>query len=406
MFAKPKDAPAIAKGERCPLMAFVGDEVTRASMLRALCESGLSQAEVFLATAAEAAETLVGIATPRLVVVDLSGVADPLSEIDTLAEVCDAGTRVIALGDVNDIALYRRLTALGVEDYVPKPVSAETMDAIVARASAPATREHADGGKGAGKLIAVIGARGGVGASTIAVNLASMLAHRHRLATALVDLDLFFGTIALALDVEPGRGFREALEAPSRIDGLFIERAMVRASEKLSILGAEEALENNFSFDPAALDLLIEQLRGGFECVVVDLPRFAFRSQARVLKAPSAAVVVSDASLAGLRDTLRLTGFIGEAAPDAEMRVVVNRVGAARHGELGVRDFAAGGLAVDLCVPADGKAMAASLGAGRALDAAAPNSRATAAIEALARDLAGAAGAVRTPLWRRLTGRH
>ena len=391
--------------QRVPFMAFVGDEVTRASLLRAACDHDLARAEVFQGGLAEAREVLSRIPTPRLVVVDLSGCGDPLAEVVALSEVCDPGTRVVALGILNDVNLYRDLTARGVEDYVLKPVSAEMSDSIVSRCKEePATT---DGDGAPGKLIAVIGARGGAGASTAAINIAWMMAHEQGLRTALVDLDLYFGSIALALDVEPGRGFREALENPNRIDGLFIERAMVQQSDTFFVLGAEEALDKEFSFDPAALDLLIEKLRHGFERVVVDLPRFAARSQAHILTAPAAAVVVSDPTLAGMRDTLRLVSFLGEAAPDAELRVVLNKVGERKHGELGKDDFEAGGeVRVEHRIPVDVKAMAACTSAGKTLAEVAPRSRATAALRALSRQLSEAGeGAAKLSLWRRLVAR-
>ena len=388
--------------ERAPFMAFVGDEVTRASLLRAACEHGFARAEVFQGGLAEAREVLALIPTPHLLVVDLSGCADPLAEVGALFQVCDPGTRLVALGILNDVTLYRELTALGVEDYVLKPISAEASDAIVARGMEEPAATDSDGAPG--KLIAVIGARGGAGASTAAVNIAWIMAHEQGLRTALVDLDLYFGSIALALDVEPGRGFREALENPSRIDSLFIERAMVRQSETLFVLGAEEALDKGFSFDPAALDLLIEKLRHGFDRVVVDLPRFAARSQAHILSAPAAAVVVTDPTLAGMRDTLRLTAFLRHAAPDAEVRVVLNKVGARQHGELDKNDFeAGGGVRVDHRIPADPKTMVACAGAGKALAEAAPRSRAAAALRALSRQLSEAGESVpKAGLWRRL----
>ena len=147
----------------------------------------------------------------------------------SLAEVCDEGTQVIALGDINDVELYRSLIGHGVHDYLVKPVSAETVAAALTRAERGPNGEPAPK---IGRLIAVIGARGGVGATTVATNLAWTLAHDHDMRVALVDLDLFFGTCGLALDLELGRGFREALENPARVDSLFIERAMVQGGRE------------------------------------------------------------------------------------------------------------------------------------------------------------------------------
>src|SRR5205809_6693557 len=91
-------------------------------------------------------------------------------------------------------------------------------------------------------MAAVIGVRGGVGASTIATSLAWLLGEKARRTTALLDLDVHFGTGALALDLEPGRGLTDAVESASRVDGLFLERGMVRAHERPAGLPAEAPL--------------------------------------------------------------------------------------------------------------------------------------------------------------------
>ena len=207
--------------------------------------------------------------TPKQLVVDISGSTDPLAAIDSLAEVCDEGTQVIALGDINDVELYRSLVRHGVQDYLVKPVSAETVAAALSRAERGPSGEAAPK---VGRLIAVIGARGGVGATTVATNLAWTLANDHGMRVALVDLDLFFGTCGLSLNLELGRGFREALENPARVDSLFIERAMVREGENLFVLSTEEALDGAFSFDPVGADLLDRTLASRFPVRCLRLP--------------------------------------------------------------------------------------------------------------------------------------
>ncbi|MBL6933238.1 MAG: P-loop NTPase, partial [Rhodospirillales bacterium] len=215
---------------RAAFLAVVTDEVTRAVMVRVAAENGWSENQVLEGSAAEAVDALNNIPTPEKLVIDLSGSADPIADIDALAQVCQPDTRVIALGDINDVNLFRHLMDMGVQDYLLKPVSAEDLNEAVSRVDDVET-QGTDDDERQGRLIAVIGARGGVGASTVAANIAWMMAHQQGQRVALIDLDLYFGSIALALDMEPGRGFREALENPSRIDGLFVERAMVRESE-------------------------------------------------------------------------------------------------------------------------------------------------------------------------------
>jgi pilus assembly protein CpaE len=228
------------------------------------------------------------------------------------------------------------------------------------------------------------------------VNVAWLIAHELNKRTALVDLDLYFGTCALALDLEPGRGFREALESPERIDGLFVERAMVRESEHLFVLAAEDDIETSRAFDPAALALLIDHLQRDFDYIVFDLPRFAARSQVALLPAPLSIVVVSDPTIAGMRDTLRLGKALRGSAPAANFRVVLNRCGAVRGGELERRDFEQDAdVTVSCIVPFDVKAAAASAGAGKPLAKVASRSRAAQSLKQLTQYVSGTEVAAR-----------
>ncbi|MEQ8166074.1 MAG: P-loop NTPase, partial [Alphaproteobacteria bacterium] len=248
-----------AEPQRSPFMAFAADEVTRAILAKTVQERGWPEAGIRDGGVDLAMNTLANIATPKRLIVDLSGADDPLAAITELANVCDAGTQLIALGRENDVNLFRGLMALGVQDYLLKPVSPEALAQALSRIA----DEKSGGGEDEkeGRLVCVIGARGGVGASTVALNTAWILAHEHGKKTALVDLDIYFGSLSLALDLEPGRGFREALENADRIDGLFIERAMVRHSENLSLLSAEEELTRGVVIDGDAVERLFEPLR-------------------------------------------------------------------------------------------------------------------------------------------------
>ncbi len=393
-------------GKRRPFMAFVLDDETRATLGRVAEDQGWSDGEILEGGVREAIDALAGVSTPQVLVIDLSDSNDSLGDIGSLAEVCDAGTRVIALGNINDVNLFRNLVALGVQDYLVKPVTVEALNALVVKAAEEPAAAEPEEAK-AGRLIAVIGARGGVGASTIAVNTGWLMAHEQKLRVAIVDLDLYFGTVALSLDLEAGRGFREALENPNRIDGLFIERAMVRESDNLFILGAEEALENTFSFDPAAVELLLDKLRCDFDCVIVDFPRAVVTANAYILSAASAVAVVSDASLAGMRDTLRLVAFTKRVAPAAAVKVVVNRFGAAKKGELSKEDFERGaGLKIDHLIPQEAGVAAISAGAGKPLVEVAKRSRLVTALRKLSSELAAVEDEpTKAPFWQRFLKR-
>jgi pilus assembly protein CpaE len=383
--------------------SFVAEDAMDAAT-KAAEEIGATAPQIIRGTVADAIRRLSNVPTPRQLLVDLCGIADPLAAMDSLAEVCDEGTQVIALGDINDVDLYRSLIAHGVHDYLVKPVSAEALAGVLTRAERGPKGEPAPK---MGRLIAVIGARGGVGATTIATNLAWTLANDHNMRVALVDLDLFFGTCGLSLDLELGRGFREALENPARVDSLFIERAMVRDGDNLFVLSTEEALDGAFSFDPSALTSLIEHLRRDFQCVVFDFPRFAARRQAHVLTPPSAIIIASDPSLAGMRDTMRLSALLKKTAANVEITVVLNRVGASRTGELGRADFEKGAEAkVDQVIPIDVKAFAAGTAAGKPVVKVAGNSQAAGALRALTRRFAnGRVKNSKLSTWRSLLKR-
>lgn len=397
--------PAAARPGSKPLAAFVTDADSRSVVAAAVETLELEGAEVVLATLGEAAERLARMPTPRRLVVDLSASDDPLADLGRLAEVCDADTRLLALGEVNDVNLYRRLRGAGADDYLVKPLDLESVRDALRRLDESAAEGEPD--DGLGRIIAVVGARGGVGATTVAVNCAWLIAHEFGQRTALVDLDLYFGSCGLALDLEPGQGFREALENPERIDGLFIERAMVRESDNLFVLAAEDELENAHGFDPAALEVLIDHLRRDFAHIVFDMPRFAAKSQIKLFTPPLATALVSDPSLAGLRDTKRLAKLLKRDAATPDVAVVLNRVGAAKGGELGLGDFERGlEEKVSCLIPFDAKAAATSAVAGTPLVQAAPRAKPSQAMRKLACRLSAAEAAkVESSPLRRLFGR-
>ena len=241
-------------GSRDPFVAYVCDETTAEALRPIASEMGWAQEKIHKGGLRNAVQSLSVSASPTILFVDLSESGDPLNDINALAEVCEPGTVVIAAGQVNDVRLYRDLVVSGIQDYLLKPLSpdmlreafthAQTMLNAPKAADLSTERPHCS--------TAIIGARGGVGASTIATSLAWILSERGKRSTALLDLDVHFGTGALALDLEPGRGLTDAIENPSRIDGLFIERAMVKSSETLSVLSAEAPISSPVMTDGAA----------------------------------------------------------------------------------------------------------------------------------------------------------
>jgi pilus assembly protein CpaE len=239
---------------------------------------------------------------------------------------------------------------------------------------------------------AVIGARGGVGASTIATSLAWLLSEKENRSTALLDLDVHFGTGALALDLEPGRGLTDAIENPSRIDGLFIERAMVRASEKLAVLSAEAPINAPVLSDGAAFYQLQEEMRSAFECTVVDLPRQMLVQYPHLIADIQVAVVVSELTLAAARDSIRILSWLKSNAPQTQVLVVASRVPAGGTLEISRKDFE-GSIErrIDFLVPYDQKLAAQAAKLGKTLAETGKGSKTVAPLGGLVERVMGAA---------------
>ncbi|GGZ06324.1 pilus assembly protein CpaE [Novosphingobium colocasiae] len=275
-----------------------------------------------------AVQSLSIAASPNILLVDLSESGDPLNDINALAEVCEPGTVVIAVGQVNDVRLYRDLIASGIHDYLLKPLShGQLRDALThAQAVFSQPRAHDSGGVKQHISTAVIGTRGGVGASTVATSLAWLFSADEKLPTALLDLDIHFGTGALCLDLEPGRGLTDAIENPSRIDGLFIERAMIRANDNLAILSAEAPINAPLLTDGAAFIQLEEEFRQAFEMTMIDLPRNMLINFPQLVADVNVVVLVTELTLASARDSIRLLSWLKVNAPHARVIVVANKV--------------------------------------------------------------------------------
>ncbi|HEY0627616.1 MAG TPA: pilus assembly protein CpaE [Allosphingosinicella sp.] len=352
---------------RDPFTAFVCDEATADLIRPVAVEHGWSPEKVNKGGLRNAVQSLSVSASPNILFVDLSESGDPLNDINGLAEVCEPGTVVIAAGQVNDVRLYRDLVASGIQDYLLKPFTQDQLREAFAHAQHTLTgpRGNDPVADRPHLTTAVIGARGGVGASTLASSLAWLMGEKAGRSTALLDLDVHFGTGALSLDLEPGRGLTDAIENPSRIDGLFIERAMVRANEKLSVLSAEAPINQPMLTDGAAFHQLQEELRNAFEGMVIDLPRPMLIQHPHLVQDIHVAVVVVEFTLAATRDAIRILSWLKANAPQCRVVVVANKTQAAGVQEVSKKDFEQSiERKVDVVIPFDPKtaALAAKLG--------------------------------------------
>jgi len=314
---------------RPAFLAFVADAETDKLLHECVTQLALGQGTIMRGGIAKAIEHLGQHRSPHILIVDVSGIDLPVSRIHELAEVCEPGVAVIAVGNRNEIGLYRDLLQAGVADYIVKPLNTQ----LLAKALASG-RVHTGGAspihKKRGMMVGFVGTRGGVGTTTLAVNTAWYLANRQSRRVALVDLDLQNGDCALALDIKPTSGLREALANPLRIDNTLLERVMTPVGERLFVLSSEEPLSDDLHFTAVAVETLVSALREQFHYVIVDVPRIPAAPYRRALEMADFRVTVADQTLRSVRDTVRLRKAIGEGDGKRPNILVVNR-----HGEGG-----------------------------------------------------------------------
>lgn len=305
--------------------AYVCDELTIQLLAPQAEERGWNPDMIFNGGIAAAVRALGAMQCPEVLIIDISDSVDPRADMQSLAEVCDPDTVVIVLGTTNDVALFRDLLHAGVLDYLVKPLSSDQMtEALISAQEAlvPDEQDEDNGPVSDKQAIVVMSARGGLGASTVAANLAWMKSEHDKSSTILLDLDTYFGTTCLQFDMEPGRGLADAIENPDRVDTLFLERAVIKPSEKLAILGAEAPIGSMEQPSIDAMERLMVALTENYQSVVVDLPRHVLGSNPDVLTKATDIIILTDFSLSAARDCIRLKAHCQNYAPHASIHLV------------------------------------------------------------------------------------
>ena len=330
-------------------MIFVSDHQSEEVLRQAFGDVGVHDAKFTKGTIQTAITALATEATPRLLIVDISGVENPLAHIDELAARCEPEVNVVAIGDRNDIILYRQLRNAGVAEYFFKPL---VRDMIKRLCNSILSGGHEDQSLNPhdGKLVFVLGVRGGVGATTIAVNAAWRLANMAQRWVMLVDMDQETGDAALQLGVTPTNALREALEKPERVDRLFLERGTLHVTERLDLMATLQALGESNAADRDAFGGLIDKLVRRYRFVFIDLPGQLATKLFEVLKKPSTCILVSDAGLASARELVRWVEWIGPNSSERRTMHILNMSDG--DGALAGTDFLrAVGRAPDLTIP-------------------------------------------------------
>ncbi|HUM08529.1 MAG TPA: histidine kinase [Acidocella sp.] len=320
------DGGLVSRPDRLTVLAFLGDPATEQVLRDGLGELVANGMDIRRGTIRTAVAAMAKMPTPEVLIIDIAGEEQPLHALGELSDVVEPGVRVLVIGDNDDVDFYRHITrGMGVMEYLFKPITREA----VARHFAPLiTRKTIgqDATRG-GRVIAVMGARGGVGATTIGGNLAWLLGVMAKRHTVFVESDIHMGSGALLLGAKTGPGLRMALETPDRIDPLFVERAAQPVAERLQVLASEEKLTEPLHYAPGAARRLIEALRVRYNFIVMDVPFLPMPCNRELIEFAHHRVIVMDPSLAAVRDTLRLLSLPNGPWQPQSPTIVLNRQG-------------------------------------------------------------------------------
>jgi pilus assembly protein CpaE len=336
--AESASAEHIAPAPRVSVQAFC-ETVETAAAVQAAGEDrrlGRAHLKVQMGGIVAANEAYSTSPTPNVIVIETEGRGnDILTGLDQLANVCDSGTRVVVIGRLNDVILYRELMRRGVSDYLISPVGTiDIVRAICGLFSSPDA-------KPVGRVIAIVGAKGGVGASTVAHNIAWAVARDIKLDTVVTDLDLGFGTAGLDYNQDPPQGIADAVFSPDRIDTGFIERLLSKCADHLSLLAAPATLERVYDFGEESFDSILDTLRATIPCIVLDVPHQWTAWTKRMLIGADEILIVAGPDLANLRNAKNLLDLLKTSRPnDRQPYYCLNQVGVPKRPEITAADFA------------------------------------------------------------------
>lgn len=317
-------------------VAFVKDSTSNDAARSVASNHGWSESCVHYGDIRQAIVYLSEQTAPKTLLVEVPSAEAAPELLDKLADVCTPNMRVIVAGNVDEFSFYSWLQSIGIEHYLLQPFDAKMLNDTIHNRAA---KKDSDTQESENRTIAVIGARGGVGATTIATNLAHILAEHHGQHTAIVDTDPHFGSVANAFDIMPNHGLRDALEKPDRIDEMFLNRVMIEQGN-LSILSAEESYSEMLSNSAAAAESLVSELAKQFAYTVIDLPCTLNSFTRSVLAQADHIVMVGELSLLSLRDMLRLRDYIKTMlATNGTTHTILNRCGIGGEHELTLKEF-------------------------------------------------------------------
>jgi pilus assembly protein CpaE len=396
----------ISPAPRVSVQAFCETVATAVAARSAGDDRRLGKAHltVKMGGVAAAIEVYGTVPTPNVIILETDGSSDILAGLDELATVCDPGTRVVVIGTANDTAPYRELVRRGVSDYVIGPVN--PLDVVRSICSLFSASEEV----AMGRIIAVVGAKGGVGASTIAHNVAWAIAKDLELDSVVIDLDLAFGTAGLDYDKDPLQGIANAVFAPDRPDTALMERLLAKCTDHLSLLAAPATLERVYDFGEQAFDAIFDTLRMTTPCIVLDIPHQWSGWTKRALVGADDILIVAEPDLANLRNTKNMLNMLKASRPNDRMPLYcLNQVGMPKRTEITVSEFAKAVESQPIAaIPCDSRMFGDAANNGQMIAQVSANHRTTKMLLQVARRLTGRGEAKKprrsflSPIFRKL----
>ncbi|WP_208995465.1 AAA family ATPase [Pseudovibrio sp. Alg231-02] len=333
---------------RISVQAFCVDSRTSETIQNASLDRRMSKTHTMVRQGGipAAVETFESAATPNFLIVEsLSNPKEMIAELDRLAEYCDAGTNVLVIGRINDVNLYRTLISRGVGEYIVGPVDIPQLINTIGQFYANTDAEPF------GRTVAVIGAKGGCGASSVAHNLSWSIAKTLDNDVAIADLDLPFGTAGLDFNQDPLQGILEAIASPERLDDTLLDRLLAKCNDRLRLLAAPATLDQTYDFDTEKFDQVIEVMQKGTPTVVLDLPHTWNSWVRHILAHVDEVLIVAEPDLANLRNAKNLVDSIGQLRPnDTKPYLVLNKVGIPKRPEIKPDEFSSALDVVSLAV--------------------------------------------------------
>ncbi|MDR1551750.1 MAG: AAA family ATPase [Holosporaceae bacterium] len=317
------------------VIGFLGDPVSEQLLNNAIKDSGMSFAEARQGNVSSIISFLKEHRAPKVLMIDISDSELPLGDVAKIKEFCSPDVNIITIGSRNDVGLFRDFMAMGVSDYLIKPLSNNLLRHAIEVANGTTRR----GVGKTGKMIYVTSSVGGAGSTTVATNIAWILANRHFKRTAIVDVDFAYGTANLMLDVKTENSYLDVLESSDKVDDYFVDTILKKCDQRLYYLGGLVDLLRGINADVEAFEALMANVKKHFNYIIVDSPRDISGINKASRAKTDYFVIMVEMSVASAQNTARMLEFFFAENPERRVMVIANKIGLSSGGAITKESF-------------------------------------------------------------------